>query len=74
MRWHDLIRELADKLGGNPALADERPLIYVDSQRQQLHSKPPIGRNPIARLIYIASHASCFSQNSEPCNLFHSKQ
>ena len=37
MRWHDLNRELADKLGGNPALADERPFIYVDSQRQQLH-------------------------------------
>ena len=36
MLWQDLNREIAGKLGGNPALADERPFIYVDSKRQQL--------------------------------------
>ncbi len=37
MLWHDLNREVAAKLGGNPALADERPFIYVDSRQQRLH-------------------------------------
>ena len=37
MLWRDLYREVADKLKGNPALADERPIIFVDSVRQQLH-------------------------------------
>ena len=37
MLWHDLNREVADKLGGNPALADQRPFIYIDSTRQCLH-------------------------------------
>ena len=37
MRWHDLNREVADKLGGNPALADQRPFIYIDSAGQCLH-------------------------------------
>ncbi len=37
MLWRDLNREIAARLAGNPALADERPIIYVDSKRQQLH-------------------------------------
>ena len=37
MLWEDLKREVADKLAGNPALADERPFIYVDSSQQRLH-------------------------------------
>lgn len=37
MRWLDINREIAAKLEGNPALADERPFIVVDSQRQELH-------------------------------------
>jgi hypothetical protein len=37
MLWDQLKREIADKLGGNPALADERPFIYIDSVRQQLN-------------------------------------
>ncbi len=36
MRWQDLYREIAPMLPGNPALADERPIIYVDSARQEL--------------------------------------
>ncbi len=36
MDWHNLSREVADKLSWNPALADERPIIYVDSRQQQL--------------------------------------
>jgi hypothetical protein len=36
MDWHELSREVADKLSGNPALADERPIIYIDSRQQQL--------------------------------------
>lgn len=37
MLWHDLKREIADKLQGNPALADERPFVYIDSMQQKLH-------------------------------------
>ena len=33
MLWDELKREIADKLSGNPALADERPFIYVDIDR-----------------------------------------
>ena len=37
MRWQDLNREIARKLGGNPALADERPIMFVDCREQKLH-------------------------------------
>lgn len=37
MQWQQLNREIAAKLSGNPALADERPFIYVDSRKQLLH-------------------------------------
>ena len=37
MRWQDLRREIAAALGGNPALADERPIIFVDVDSQRLH-------------------------------------
>ena len=37
MIWQDLNREIAGKLGGHPALADERPFIYIDSVQQQMH-------------------------------------
>ena len=37
MQWHELKRQIAAKLGGNAALADERPFIHVDSNQQQLH-------------------------------------
>jgi lipoprotein-anchoring transpeptidase ErfK/SrfK len=37
MRWQDLNREVAAKLGGNHALADQRPFIFIDSRQQQLH-------------------------------------
>ena len=36
MDWQKLSQEIAGKLSGNPALADERPIIYVDSRQQQL--------------------------------------
>lgn len=36
-RWHEINREIAGKLHGNPALADERPFILIESSRQQLH-------------------------------------
>ena len=36
MHWQDLNREVADKLHGNPALADERPFIFIDSVKQKL--------------------------------------
>ena len=36
MMWEQLKREIADKLSGNPALADERPFLYIDSVQQQL--------------------------------------
>lgn len=37
MRWQDINREIAPRLRGNPALADERPIIYIDSGAQRLY-------------------------------------
>jgi hypothetical protein len=37
MLWEQLKREIAGKLSGNPALADERPFVYIDSARQQMN-------------------------------------
>ena len=36
MDWQQLSREIAPKLHGNPALADERPILLVDVQQQRL--------------------------------------
>jgi len=36
MLWADLCREVARHLQGNPALADERPFIVIDSKNQKL--------------------------------------
>ncbi len=37
MRWRDINREMAARLQGNSALADERPIVVIDSAHQQLH-------------------------------------
>jgi lipoprotein-anchoring transpeptidase ErfK/SrfK len=37
MNWDELYRQVAVLLHGNPALADERPFLYVDSSTQQIH-------------------------------------
>jgi len=37
MLWRDINQELTGKLGGHPALAKERPFIYIDSGKQTLH-------------------------------------
>ena len=37
MQWIDINREIAGKLRGNPALADERPILVVDARQQVLH-------------------------------------
>ncbi len=36
MRWQDIYREVVAKLGGDLALADERPFICIDSKQQQM--------------------------------------
>lgn len=36
MRWQDINREVVTRLGGNSALADERPFVYIDSGKQCL--------------------------------------
>jgi len=36
MSWLDLSREIAGKLNGSSALADERPIICIDSVRQRM--------------------------------------
>jgi len=36
MRWQDLYRQITELSPGNPALADERPFVFVDSLKQQL--------------------------------------
>ena len=38
MHWNELYRQVAVLLHGNPALADQRPFLYVDSERQRIHS------------------------------------
>ena len=37
MKWNDISREVAARLNGNLALADERPIIVIESSKQQLH-------------------------------------
>ena len=37
MQWRDINREIADKLSGSSALADERPIIVIDSVQQRLY-------------------------------------
>ncbi len=37
MLWQDINREVAARLPGNAALADERPFIVVESRQQRLH-------------------------------------
>jgi len=37
MHWRDINREIAARLSGSSALADERPIIVIDSIRQRLH-------------------------------------
>ena len=37
MLWLDINREVASRLQGNSALADERPFIVIESAKQQLH-------------------------------------
>lgn len=37
MLWLDLYREVAGKLDGHAALADQRPFIYIDAAHQCLH-------------------------------------
>jgi len=37
MNWQALYRQIAVLVPGSPALADERPFIYVDSDRQEMH-------------------------------------
>ena len=37
MLWQDLKQEVAARLRGNSALADQRPFIYIDSREQRLH-------------------------------------
>lgn len=37
MQWRTISREIAARLSGNSALADERPIIVIDSIGQRLH-------------------------------------
>ena len=37
MLWLDINREVASRLLGNSALADERPFVVIESVKQQLH-------------------------------------
>ena len=36
MRWQDLYKQLNELAPGYPALADERPIVFVDSMKQEL--------------------------------------
>ena len=37
MQWQEIHRQIAARLPGNAALADERPFIVVESRQQRLH-------------------------------------
>jgi len=37
MLWQDISRDIAHRLQGNNALADQRPIIFVDSAAQRLY-------------------------------------
>ncbi|MFT5548403.1 MAG: hypothetical protein ACI9CO_000318 [Candidatus Azotimanducaceae bacterium] len=37
MLWQEINNQIASKLGGNVALIDERPLIYIDTTQQCLY-------------------------------------
>jgi len=37
MLWQEINREVAPRLQGNAALADERPFIVIESRQQRLH-------------------------------------
>ena len=69
MLWRQIIREVAPKLSGNSALADERPVILIDIASQQLHwLDPEADRNrqyPISTAEYgvgnrVDSHKTPF--------------
>ena len=55
MLWQDICSQIASKLGGNTALADERPFIYIDSTCQRLHH---VGFEPEQTVIYPISTAA----------------
>ncbi len=55
MRWQDLHREISPRLPGNAALAEERPIIFVDSAQQELHR---IDIDPARRRSYRISTAA----------------
>jgi len=56
MNWQDLKREVADQLSGNPALADERPIIYIDSVLQRLYQFDIEGENLCSYPISTAAN------------------
>ena len=56
MQWRRLNREIADKLSGNPALADERPIILIDSGQQRLHWIDADASNNLSYSISTASN------------------
>jgi lipoprotein-anchoring transpeptidase ErfK/SrfK len=55
MLWDQLKREIGRELNGNPALADERPIIYIDSLRQQMSW---IDIDPVNNRSYVISTAA----------------
>jgi len=56
MDWRELSREIADRLSGNPALADERPIICVDSRKPQLFWVDIESENSTSYLISTAAN------------------
>jgi lipoprotein-anchoring transpeptidase ErfK/SrfK len=56
IQWRQLNREIAHKLSGNPALADERPIILIDSDQQRLHWVDADNSNSLSYPISTASN------------------
>jgi lipoprotein-anchoring transpeptidase ErfK/SrfK len=56
MNWQHLRREVAGQLSGNPALADERPIIYIDSSQQRLYRFDIEGENNCSFPISTAAN------------------
>jgi lipoprotein-anchoring transpeptidase ErfK/SrfK len=76
MRWHDLRREIAAALGGNPALADERPIVYVDVAGQRLHWIDSDDENCRAYPVSTAEKGigNRVDSNQTPCGIHRIRQ
>jgi hypothetical protein len=76
MLWQEISNQIAPKLGGNVALMDERPLIYIDTTQQCLYH---IDIEPVLTQHYTISTAAAgvgnrFDSHKTPFGIHQIKQ